>query len=100
MRATKSNPQRRAADLATRDRAVMQEIEKEQKARDKKTARLRALRLAKEAADKEGTEKAKAERLAAAEQTLKASGKKPARLRQRSAGSEKGESAEHPTQHG
>ena len=71
MPTTRSSPQRRAADLAARDRAVMQEIEKEQKARDKKTARLRALRLAKEAADKEAAEKDEAERLIAAEQALK-----------------------------
>jgi hypothetical protein len=38
----------------------MQEIEKQQKARDKKTARLRALRLAKEAADKGCAAKAEA----------------------------------------
>lgn len=85
MQATKSSPQRRAADLAARDRVVMQEIEKEQKARDKKTARLRDLRLAKEAADKEATEKIEAEQLLAVEQTLKppSSGKKPSRRRQK-----------------
>ena len=77
----------------------MQEIEKEQKARDKKTARLRALRLAKEAADKELSEKVEAERLAAAEQTLKSSGRKPPRLRKRSAAGEKDEAAERLTQH-
>ena len=84
MHSTKSSPQRRAADLAARDRAVMQEIQKEQKARDKKTARLRALRLAKEAADKEAAEKADAERLLAAQQALKppSPGKKPLRRRQ------------------
>ncbi|MEM7044719.1 MAG: hypothetical protein AAF543_18065 [Pseudomonadota bacterium] len=85
MRFNRSSPQGRAADLAARDRAVMQDIEKEQKARDKKTARLRALRLAKEAADKECSEEEEAERLAAAEQTLKPSGSKPTRPRQRSA---------------
>lgn len=100
MSASKSSPQRRAADLAARDRAVMQEIEKEQMARDKKTARLRALRLAKEAADKEHSEKAESERLAAAEQMLKPSGKKPTRPRQRTAAGKKGEAAERPTQHG
>lgn len=60
MSAGGSSPLRRAADLAARDRAVMQEIEKQQKARDKKTARLRALRLAKEAADKGCAAKAEA----------------------------------------
>ena len=85
MHTTRSNPQRRAADLAARDRAVMQEIQKEQKERDKKTARLRALRLAKEAADKETAEKAEAERLLAAQQALKSpsSGKKTLRRRQK-----------------
>ena len=73
MQTNRSSPQRRAAELATRDRAVMQEIQKEQQARDKKTARLRALRLAKEAADKETAERAKAERLLAAQKALKLS---------------------------
>ena len=76
-RTSRSGSRHRAADLAARDRAVLQEIEKERKARHKKTARLRALRLAKEAADKERSEKAEAERLAAAEETLELSGKKP-----------------------
>jgi hypothetical protein len=44
-----------------RDRAIKQEIEKERAASAAKTARLRALRLAKEAADKEAAEKRKAE---------------------------------------
>lgn len=85
MHTTRSSPQRRAADLAARDRAVMQEIQKEQKERDKKTTRLRELRLAKEAADKETAEKAEAERLLAAEKALKSpsSGKKPSRRRQK-----------------
>lgn len=99
MCAAKSGPHRRAADLAARDRLVMQEIEQKQEARDKKTARLRALRLAKEAADKEHSDKAEAERLADAERTLKSSGKKPARSRQRSAAGKAG-SVERPTQHG
>ena len=81
MRNTRSSPQRRAADLAARDRTVMKELQKEQEERDKKTARLRALRLAKEAADKESAEKADAERLLAAERALKSSslGRKPSR---------------------
>ena len=54
-----------------RDTLVKQEIEKERAATDAKTAKLRALRLAKEAADKE-----EADRLAA-EQA--ASGQKPAK---------------------
>jgi hypothetical protein len=44
-----------------RDKAIKQEIEKERAASAAKTARLRALRLAKEAADKEAAEKRKAE---------------------------------------
>ena len=81
MQTNRSSPQRRAADLATRDRAVMQEIQEERQERDKKTARLRALRLAKEAADKETAENAEAERLLAAQQTLTplSSGKKSQR---------------------
>jgi hypothetical protein len=77
----------------------MQEIEKEQKARDKKSARLRALRLAKEAEDKERTVKAEAERLAAAEKTLKTAAKKAPRRRQKAAAAVS-ESPERPTQHG
>jgi predicted negative regulator of RcsB-dependent stress response len=100
MRTNRFSPQGRAADIASRDRVVMQEIEKEQKARDKKSARLRALRLAKEASEKEGSEKAEAERLAAAERTLKSSIKKPARIRKRSAVGKMDESAERPTQLG
>ncbi len=99
MCAAKSSPYRRAADLAARDRIVMQEIEKEQEVRDKKTARLRALRLAKTAADKERSDKAEAERLADAERTLKSPGKKSARAKQRSASGKTG-AAERPVQHG
>jgi hypothetical protein len=77
----------------------MQEIENEQKARAKKTARLRALRLAKEAADKERSEKEEAERLAAAEQTLKPSGRKSTRARQRSAAG-KDAATDRPMHHG
>ena len=48
-----------------RDTLVKQEIEKERAAVDAKTAKLRALRLAKEAADREAAEKLAAERGAA-----------------------------------
>ena len=44
-----------------RDSAVKQEIEKERAATDAKTARLRALQLAKEAVDREAAEKLEAE---------------------------------------
>jgi hypothetical protein len=85
MQNTRSSPQRRAADLAARDRTVMKEIQKEQEERDRKTARLRALRLAKEAADKASPVKADAERLLAAEDALKSlsSDKKPPRRRRK-----------------
>ena len=58
MSSEKSNSaRRRAKDLFTaseqRDTLVRQEIEKERSASDAKTAKLKALRLAKEAADKE-----------------------------------------------
>lgn len=43
-----------------RDRAIKQEIEKERAASAAKTARLRALRLAKEATEREEAEKRKA----------------------------------------
>lgn len=48
-----------------RDTLVKQEIEKERAAVDAKTAKLRALRLAKEAADREAAEKLAAEQGAA-----------------------------------
>lgn len=44
-----------------RDKAIKQEIEKERAASAAKTARLRALRLAKEAAEKEEADRRKAE---------------------------------------
>lgn len=44
-----------------RDKLIKQEIEKERIATDAKTAKLRALRLAKEAADKEAADKFAAE---------------------------------------
>ena len=44
-----------------RDKAIKQEIEKERAASAAKTAKLRALRLAKEAAEKEAADKRKAE---------------------------------------
>lgn len=100
MPANKSSPQRRATDLAARDRAVMEEIQKGQEERDKKTARLRALRLAKEAADMATAEKAEAERLLAAKRALQSSssGKKPAKSRQRKSPEAKG--SKEQTAHG
>jgi len=78
----------------------MQEIEKEQQARDQKTSRLRALRLAKEAADKEHADKDEVEQLAAAEETIKSSKKKSAGVRKRSAASKVKATVEPTTQHG
>jgi hypothetical protein len=59
-----------------RDTLVKQEIEKERAAVDAKTAKLRALRLAKEAADREAAEKLAAEQGGA---RIKAPGKKASR---------------------
>ncbi|HEX4157140.1 MAG TPA: hypothetical protein VHY79_01580 [Rhizomicrobium sp.] len=58
--AVRRNAQSHFTHTERRDELVRQEIEKERAATDAKTARLRALRLAKEA-----TEKAEAERLGA-----------------------------------
>jgi hypothetical protein len=52
-----------------RDTLVKQEIEKERAAIDAKTAKLRALRLAKEAADKEAADKLAAEQASARQKT-------------------------------
>ena len=49
-----------------RDKLIKQEIEKERAATDAKTAKLRALRLAKEAAEKEAADKEAAEKAATA----------------------------------
>ncbi len=73
MQTNKSNPQRKADDLAARDRAVMREIQEEQEKRNKKTARLRALRLAKEASDKEAAIAEEANRQLAAQRVLEPS---------------------------
>ena len=59
-----------------RDKVVRQEIEKERAASAAKTAKLRALRLAKEAADKEAADK-----LAAEKPDLKGNGEPPRRKR-------------------
>ena len=59
-----------------RDTLVKQEIEKERAAVDAKTAKLRALRLAKEAADREAAEKLAVEQGAA---RVKAPSRKTAR---------------------
>lgn len=52
MRAIKSKSEQRLASLNRRAQAIHKELEEEQKKRDEKTAKLRALRLAKEATDR------------------------------------------------
>ena len=61
----RKNAQNYFARAEQRDKLVRQEIEKERAASAAKTAKLRALRLAKEAADKEEADKVAAERTAA-----------------------------------
>ena len=56
MRAIKSKSEQRLASLNRRDQAIHTQLEEEQKKRDEKTAKLRALRLAKEAADRKAAE--------------------------------------------
>jgi hypothetical protein len=64
-RETESTRNRRAAD-------ARRETERSQDAFDEKTARLRALRLAKEASDREAAQLAAAEKAAAAERVKRA----------------------------
>jgi hypothetical protein len=63
--AVRRNAQSHFTHTERRDELVRQEIEKERAAVDAKTARLRALRLAKEASDLAAAEKLAAERAAA-----------------------------------
>jgi hypothetical protein len=60
--AVRRNAQSHFTHTERRDELVRQEIEKERAATDAKTARLRALRLAKEASDLAEAEKLAAER--------------------------------------
>ena len=60
--AARRNAQSHFTHSERRDELVRQEIEKERNAVDAKTAKLRALRLAKEAAEKEETDRLAAER--------------------------------------
>lgn len=62
---TKSKTELRAAEKNRRDRAFQKESVNEQQERASKTARLRALRLAKEAADRELAESLAVEKAAA-----------------------------------
>lgn len=61
----KPKMQTRPVSASQRDMALLKERNELQAQREKKTARLRALRLAKEAADREAAEKEAAERAAA-----------------------------------
>ena len=65
MRPARSTMELRSAEMSRRDRAFQKESVNEQQERAKKTARLRALRLAKEAADREAAESVAAENAAA-----------------------------------
>jgi hypothetical protein len=56
MRAIKSKNEQRLASLNQRNQAIHTQLQEEQKKRDEKTARLRALRLAKEATDRKAAE--------------------------------------------
>ncbi|NJO38865.1 MAG: hypothetical protein HC871_16225, partial [Rhizobiales bacterium] len=53
MRATKSNAEVRSAEKSRRDSTFWQGLQKEQEERAAKTKRLRTLRLAKEASERE-----------------------------------------------
>ncbi|MDH3660572.1 MAG: hypothetical protein OEU92_11195 [Alphaproteobacteria bacterium] len=65
MRPTKSKTELRAVEKSRRDRAFQRESFNEQEERANKTARLRGLRLAKEAADRELAKSLAAEKAAA-----------------------------------
>ncbi len=56
MHAIKSKNEQRLASLNQRNQAIHTQLQEEQKKRDEKTAKLRALRLAKEAADRKAAE--------------------------------------------
>ena len=65
MRPTKSKTELRAAEISRRDRAFQKESVNEREERANKTARLRALRLAKEADERELAKSLAAEKAAA-----------------------------------
>ncbi|MGI9452770.1 MAG: hypothetical protein ACR2QH_19340 [Geminicoccaceae bacterium] len=65
MRPTRSKAELRAAEISRRDRAFQKESVNEREERAKKTARLRALRLAKEADERELAKRLAAEKAAA-----------------------------------
>ncbi len=61
----KSRAEQQFAATQKKDKQILKEREKARQERAEHTANLRALRLAKEAADKEAAEKAAAEKVAA-----------------------------------
>ncbi|MGH1483369.1 MAG: hypothetical protein ACRBM6_32495 [Geminicoccales bacterium] len=65
MRPTRSKAKLRAAEISRRDRAFQKESVNEREERTRKTAHLRALRLAKEADEHELAERLAAEKAAA-----------------------------------
>lgn len=65
MRATKSKAELRSAETNRHDKVFWQELLKEREERASKTARLRALRLAKEASEREAEERLTVEQAAA-----------------------------------
>ena len=74
-KSAKSRAEEQFAAIKKKDKQSLNENEKARQERAEHTARLRALRLAKEAADKEAAEKADTEKAAA-------KNKKPSRLPQ------------------
>ena len=74
-KSAKSRAEEQFAAIRKKDKQPLNENEKAQQERAENMARLRALRLAKEAADKEAAEKADTEKAAA-------NNKKPSRLPQ------------------
>jgi hypothetical protein len=74
--AVRRNAQSHFTHTERRDELVRQEIEKERAATDAKTARLRALRLAKEASDRAEAERLAAERAKAGIAAPKPSGRR------------------------
>lgn len=72
--ALRRNAQSHFTHTERRDELVRQEIEKERAAVDAKTAKLRALRLAKEASEKAEAERLAAERAKTGSATAKSAG--------------------------
>lgn len=77
--AVRRNAQSHFTHTERRDELVRQEIEKERAALDAKTAKLKALRLAKEATERVEAEKQAAERAKSGASTKAAAGRKRSR---------------------